>query len=141
MKENNKLAKGLLEQNGIDPAKKLEQDRKKIHQQIEKQQARVKRAKWIAIIIFSIWALIFIVGAIVALAIGPELNAMGMKTDVELPLRVIWACLNPILILCVISYLIHRYLLDKKTGSAALLQIQDRLANIEVHLRKLSKED
>ena len=141
MKENNKLANELLEQNGIDPVAKMEQDRKQIHLQIEKQQTRVKRVQWLAIIIFSIWVLVYFAGVIVALTIKSDLDAMGTEQNLKVAFHVIWICFKPFLILCVISYLIHRYILDKKTGSAALLQIQERLVHIEEHLRKLSKED
>ena len=138
MKENNKLARALLEQNGIDPVKKMEADRVKIHQQIEKQQTQVNRMKWIAYIAVGIW---FMFG--VALYISIVLRSRGVA------FQLLWKndfgdmfnLFGPIMIALVVFYYLRKYRLNSKIKSANLFQIQDRLANIEEQLQKLSKKD
>ncbi len=137
MKEDNKLAKGLLKQNGIEAGKISQEALEKIHREVAKERSRVKRMKWIVITLLAVWLTPFVAGAIWVLLHGQELDT---PPQWGFNIGVIYRMFTYVLLACVIIYLRHWYRLKTKINSATQSHIQEHLANIEAQLRELAKK-
>ena len=137
MEKDNKLGKNLLKQNGIEPGKVSDEDLKKIHREVTKERSRVKRMKWIILVVLAIWLGSYIICAIMEISTGRDIVS-SRHGSVFFPIVYIGFYL---LLLCVAIYFLHKYLLSTKTNSANQAEIQKHLANIEERLRELNKKD
>ncbi len=129
MKDTKNLAGELLRQNGLNPGVLSDEDRERLRDIFSRDEARVNRVKWVAIVCWVLFLGIPITGMLVSTVFDASEGGQLARTLTDV-VAIVEMCVFWVAIVCTVSWFIRARSLGQRRILAKLTDIERQIARM-----------